>query len=63
MENTIENPQEEIQADMYLKPKFKVSWQVVFAVLMFFYMYLPILVLTFYSFNKSRFSAGWEGLL
>ena len=61
MENTADNPQEEIQPDMYLKPKFKISWQVIFAVLMFFYMYLPILVLTFYSFNKSRFSAGWEG--
>ena len=61
MENSADNPQEEIEAHMYLKPKFKVSWQVIFAVLMFFYMYLPILVLTFYSFNKSRFSAGWEG--
>ncbi|NJM62581.1 MAG: ABC transporter permease [Oscillatoriales cyanobacterium RU_3_3] len=62
MENTVDNPQEEIPADMvYLKPKFKISWQVVFAVLMFFYMYLPILVLTFYSFNNSKFSAGWEG--
>ncbi|MGL5081778.1 MAG: ABC transporter permease, partial [Microcoleaceae cyanobacterium] len=43
------------------KPKFQVSWQAIFVGLMFFYMYLPIFVLTFYSFNKSRYSAGWEG--
>ncbi|MEB3277834.1 MAG: ABC transporter permease [Lyngbya sp.] len=43
------------------KPKFQVSWQVIFVGLMFFYMYLPIFVLTFYSFNKSRYSAGWQG--
>ncbi|HLO50337.1 MAG TPA: spermidine/putrescine ABC transporter permease PotC, partial [Kamptonema sp.] len=43
------------------KRKFRISWQVVFAALMFFYMYLPIFVLTFYSFNKSPFSAGWKG--
>ena len=43
------------------KPKFKVSWQIIFVGLMFFYMYLPIFVLTFYSFNKSRYSAGWQG--
>ena len=42
------------------KPKFQVSWQVIFVGLMFFYMYLPIVVLTFYSFNKSRYSAGWQ---
>jgi spermidine/putrescine transport system permease protein len=28
---------------------------------MFFYMYLPLLVLTFYSFNDSSFSADWKG--
>jgi len=28
---------------------------------MFGFMYLPILVLAFYSFNASRYSAGWEG--
>ncbi|MEB3883198.1 ABC transporter permease [Lyngbya sp. CCY1209] len=43
------------------KPKFRVSWQVIFVGFMYFYMYLPIFVLTFYSFNKSRYSAGWEG--
>ncbi len=43
------------------KPKFKISWQVIFVGLMFLYMYLPIFVLSFYSFNKSRYSAGWQG--
>lgn len=37
------------------------SWQALFAVLMFGFMYLPILVLTFYSFNQSPYSAEWEG--
>jgi spermidine/putrescine transport system permease protein len=43
------------------KPKFTISWQAVFAGSMFFFMYLPIFVLSFYSFNTSKFSAGWEG--
>ncbi|EDX72059.1 ABC transporter, permease protein, putative [Coleofasciculus chthonoplastes PCC 7420] len=42
-----------------LKPSF--SWQGIFSLLMFFYMYLPILVLTFYSFNESAYSANWQG--
>jgi spermidine/putrescine transport system permease protein len=41
--------------------KLRISWQVVFTMLMFGFMYLPILVLAFYSFNASRYSAGWEG--
>ncbi|HEY9847949.1 MAG TPA: ABC transporter permease [Leptolyngbyaceae cyanobacterium] len=41
------------------KPPF--PWQALFSLLMFFFMYLPILVLGFYSFNKSRYSATWEG--
>ncbi len=41
--------------------RFPFSWQAIFSVLMFFFMYLPILVLTFYSFNKSPYSAAWEG--
>ena len=41
------------------KPRF--SWQGIFTALMFFYMYLPLLVLTFYSFNNSAYSAGWQG--
>ena len=34
---------------------------VLFALLMFFFMYLPILVLALYSFNDSRYSAKFEG--
>jgi spermidine/putrescine transport system permease protein len=41
--------------------KLSVSWQTLFSLLMFFFMYLPILVLTFYSFNTSAYSAGWQG--
>ncbi len=29
--------------------------------LMYIFMYLPILVLAFYSFNNSAYSAGWQG--
>lgn len=60
---TLNNQEEDIPVDMVLKSKDKprLSWQVIFSALMFFYMYLPILVLTFYSFNKSAYSAGWEG--
>lgn len=39
----------------------RVSWQAVFSVAMFVFMYLPILVLGFYSFNQSSYSATWEG--
>lgn len=54
--------QEKIPVDMLQKkPKFRISWSVMFAGSMFFFMYLPILVLTFYSFNQSRYSASWEG--
>ena len=59
MEEIQQQPEEIL--DMAAKPKFRISWQVVFVCLMFFYMYLPIFVLTFFSFNKSRYSAGWEG--
>lgn len=53
---------EDILVDMRnTKPKLKISWQVIFVCLMFLYMYLPIFVLSFYSFNKSRYSAGWQG--
>jgi len=54
--------EEEIPVEMLkTKPQLKISWQVIFTASMFFFMYLPIAVLTFYSFNKSRYSAGWEG--
>lgn len=38
-----------------------VSWQSVFTLLMFGFMYLPIVVLTVYSFNQSAYAAGWTG--
>ncbi|WP_335036415.1 ABC transporter permease [Nostoc sp.] len=38
-----------------------VSWQAVFSLLIFVFMYLPILVLGFYSFNQSPYSATWQG--
>ena len=56
------NPEDNISIDMSKsQPKFQISWQLIFTVLMFLFMYLPIFVLTFYSFNKSKYSAGWEG--
>ncbi len=39
----------------------RVSWQAVFSLLMFIFMYLPILVLAVYSFNQSPYSANWQG--
>jgi spermidine/putrescine transport system permease protein len=48
--------------NIYQHPtKPRVSWQAVFSLLIFVFMYLPILVLTFYSFNKSPYSATWHG--
>jgi spermidine/putrescine transport system permease protein len=37
------------------------SWQAAFSVIIFGFMYLPIAVLAFYSFNQSPYSAGWKG--
>lgn len=39
----------------------RVTWQAVFSVIIFIFMYLPILVLGFYSFNQSPYSATWQG--
>lgn len=39
----------------------RVSWQAVFTVVLSLFMYLPILVLGFYSFNQSAYSAAWQG--
>jgi spermidine/putrescine transport system permease protein len=63
MTDTLSHQQEEIPVDMLLQSRRKprISWQVVFSLLMFLYMYLPILVLTFYSFNQSTYSASWTG--
>jgi spermidine/putrescine transport system permease protein len=38
-----------------------VTWQAVFSIIMFVFMYLPIMVLGFYSFNQSPYSASWQG--
>ncbi|MDF5716857.1 MAG: ABC transporter permease [Rhizonema sp. NSF051] len=38
-----------------------VAWQAVFSLLVFVFMYLPIVVLAFYSFDSSPYSAGWQG--
>lgn len=38
-----------------------IAWQGVLSGLMFVFMYLPIAVLAFYSFNQSPYSAGWTG--
>ncbi|MFN6513878.1 MAG: ABC transporter permease [Nostoc sp. CreGUA01] len=39
----------------------RVTWQAVFSLLIFVFMYLPIMVLGFYSFNQSPYSATWQG--
>ena len=36
-------------------------WQFLLTLLMFAFMYVPILILAIYSFNESRFSAQWTG--
>ncbi len=43
------------------KPKLLFSWQGMLTALMYAFMYVPILVLGFYSFNDSRFSSTWGG--
>lgn len=47
------------KSKLRLHPSF--PWQALFTLLMFLFMYLPILVLGFYSFNRSQYSASWEG--
>jgi spermidine/putrescine transport system permease protein len=41
--------------------KKSMTWQAVFSILVFVFMYLPILVLGFYSFNQSPYSVTWQG--
>ncbi|NEP01683.1 MAG: ABC transporter permease [Symploca sp. SIO2E9] len=54
--------EEEIPIDiLQSKSKPRLSWQGIFSLLMFFYMYLPVLVLTVYSLNDSKYSASWQG--
>ncbi len=45
----------------HLFAKFRPSWQLLLTLLMFVFMYLPVLVLAFFSFNASPFSARWGG--
>jgi spermidine/putrescine transport system permease protein len=40
---------------------FSFPWLALLALLLFGFMYFPILVLAFYSFNDSRYSTGWKG--
>jgi len=47
--------------DVQNQVKPRIFWQTLFSLLMFFFMYLPILVLAFYSFNSSAYSAAWQG--
>ncbi|MEB3342278.1 ABC transporter permease [Okeania sp.] len=62
MTNTVTTKEDDIPIDMSKSQlKLQISWQVIFTISMFLFMYLPIFVLTFYSFNKSKYSAGWEG--
>lgn len=44
-----------------LLAKNRISWELIMTVLMYGFMYIPILVLAFYSFNASRFSSNWGG--
>jgi spermidine/putrescine transport system permease protein len=43
------------------KPGHALGWQAILTGLMYAFMYIPILVLAFYSFNDSRFSSTWGG--
>jgi len=62
MTDTLTPIQEEIPVEMLKKKgKLKVSWQLSLTLLMFVFMYLPILVLAVYSFNESAYSASLSG--
>jgi len=39
----------------------QIPWLAIISVLLFGFMYFPIFILTLYSFNDSRYSAGWKG--
>jgi spermidine/putrescine transport system permease protein len=41
--------------------KFRMPWQTIFALLMFGFLYMPILVMGLYSFNDAANSAAWTG--
>jgi spermidine/putrescine transport system permease protein len=50
-----------MQSTPAIPKKLRISWQAWFTWLMFGFMYLPILVLAFYSVNESAISAQWTG--
>ncbi|MEO1146778.1 MAG: ABC transporter permease [Cyanobacteria bacterium J06638_22] len=39
----------------------RLQWQFGFTLVMFVFMYLPVLVLAFFSFNESPFASNWQG--
>lgn len=47
--------------NLHPKPQVRADWQFVFTLVMFGFMYFPILILAFYSFNASRYSSRWGG--
>ncbi|MDB9516407.1 ABC transporter permease [Roseofilum reptotaenium CS-1145] len=62
MTQSIQPPEETVIPDsLGSKSKFSFSWQIGFTAIMFGFMYLPIAVLAFYSFNQSAYSANWKG--
>lgn len=42
-------------------PRLRLQWQFGFTLIMFAFMYLPVLVLAFFSFNASPFASNWQG--
>jgi len=44
-----------------LASRFRLQWQFAFTLVMFAFMYLPVLVLAFFSFNASPFASNWQG--
>ncbi|MGD1856734.1 MAG: ABC transporter permease [Leptolyngbyaceae cyanobacterium] len=43
------------------KNRRRLSWQALVTVLMYSFMYIPIIILGVYSFNESRYGAIWKG--
>jgi spermidine/putrescine transport system permease protein len=41
--------------------KSRLSWQLLFTIVLYGFMYLPIGILALYSFNASRYASRWEG--
>lgn len=47
--------------NFFIPTRFSLPWLTATSLLLFGFMYLPIFVLGFYSFNDSRYSAEWQG--